>query len=900
MSALRRFAGGLRALFRKRADERDLDEELRCYAQQSAENQLRSGLDREAALRAARVEMGSLEAVKDEVRDAGWESMVVSVMQDLRYGVRMLRKAPVVTVICIVTLGLAIGVNAAIFSVVDWLILTPLPVRHPEQLVFLAYPREAQHFDEFFSWAELQELRPAGGAVFSDSAALMFGGVNGQSVRDGLTMNGHTEKVEPVYVSGSFFSMLGLQPHLGRLLLPSEGEARGADPVIVLSYRYWMQRFGGDTGVVGKQALFDGVPVTIVGVAPKGFAGVTPLIDMQAYVPLGMAAQIGQVGRDFYAKPDVRTAILFARLRPGVTRVQAESALAGVSGRLRKEFPRPRIGQNLMVRALRPPGLINGPNPLPGVAALFLTLAAMVLALAGVNIAALLLARAAARRTEMALRAALGAARLRLLRQMITETVLLAALGCVAGIVVGQVATAALRAIPMQTEEAFNLDFRFDWRVLAYLCAVSLLTGLAVGITPALRALRGSLSQVLHSSERGSSASRQRFRNVLVVLQVGGALALIVAAGLFLRSLRGAERADLGFDPAHVLNLSFDPHEIGYTRQRAEEFYRAVQQRVSALPGVRSASVAAAVPLGETPFGTEVLLPGQSRGGNHQAVNAVFNEISPEYLDTMGMRLLQGRNITAADRAGSPDVALVTPALAQRLWPHQDPIGRIFASADEPKRPLLVVGVVNNSRYTQVFDPWDALYFVPLAQHFMMTQTLQVRTEGKPEDAAPAILGAINAVDSAMPIYGVRSMADALHGFNGLLMFEFAAGLAAILGGMGLLLAMVGVYGVLSYGVSQRTRELGIRMALGAPRPAVVAMVVRQGLKTVAAGLALGLLLAFVVGRLVADFLVGVSPADPLTFLAVTLLLAAVAVPAALLPARRATRVDPVIALRAE
>ena len=900
MSWMSRIVAGAAALFRREADERDLEEELRSYQQHAAEGKMRMGLPGEQAQRAARVEMGSVEAVKEEVRDAGWESAIHSIVQDVRYGVRMLRKAPVVTVICVLTLGLAIGVNAAIFSVVDWLILTPLPVHNPEQLVFLAYPREAAHFDEFFSWAELQELRPAGGAVFADSAALIFGGVNGQSVRDGLTVGGHTEKVEPVYVSGSFFSMLGLQPHRGRLLLPGEGEARGADPVIVLSYRYWMQRFGGDAGVVGKQALLDGVPVTIVGVAPKGFAGVTPLIEMQAYVPLGMAAQIGQTGRDFYSKPDVRAAILFARLRPGVTRAQAESALAGVSERLRKEFPRPRTAENLMVRALRPPGLINGPNPLPGVAALFLTLAAMVLTLAGVNVAALLLARAAARRPEMAIRAALGAARFRLLRQMVTETVLLAALGCLAGIVVGQVATAAMRAVPMQTEEVFNLDFRFDWRVLAYLSVVSLLTGLAVGITPALRAVRGSLSQVLHSSERGSSSSRQRFRNALVVLQVGGALALIVAAGLFLRSLRGAERADLGFDPAHVLNLSFDPHEVGYSRNRAEEFYRAVQQRVSALPGVRSASLAAAVPLGETPFGTEVLLPGQSPNGNHQPVNAVFNEISPEYLDTMGMKLLQGRNFTVADRAGSPDVALVTPALAHRLWPGQDPIGRSFASAEDPKRPLLVVGMVNNSRYTQVYDPWDALYFVPLAQHFMVTQTLQVRTEGKPEDAAPAILGAIAAEDSAMPIYGVRSMGDALHGFNGLLMFEYAAGLAAILGGMGLLLAMVGVYGVLSYGVSQRTRELGIRMALGAPRPAVVRMVVRQGLKTVAAGLVLGLLLALVVGRLLADFLVGVSPADPLTYAIVTLLLASVAVPAALLPARRATRVNPVIALRAE
>ena len=898
MSLLSRIVKGAVALFRH--DDSDLEDELLSYQQYSTEGKMRRGLSSEQARRAAWVEMGSREAVKDEVRDAGWESAIHSIVQDVRYGARMLRKAPVVTVICVVTLGLAIGVNAAIFSVVNFLLFTPLPVRHPEQLVFLAYPREEQHFDEFFSWAELQELRPAAGAVFSDSAALIFGGVNGQSVRDGLTVDGHTEKVEPVYVSGSFFSMLGVRPHLGRLLLPGEGEARGADPVIVLSYRYWMQRFGGDARVIGKQVLFDGVPVTIVGVAAKGFAGVTPLIEMQAYVPLGMAAQIGQTGRDFYAKPDTRAAILFARLRPGVTSAQAESALAGVSERLKREFPRPRTGQTLMVRALRPPGLINGPNPLPGVAALFLTLAAMVLALAGVNIAALLLARAAARRTEMAVRAALGAARLRLLRQMITESVLLAALGCLAGIVVGQVATVAMLAVPMQTEEAFNLDFHFDWRVLGYLCAVSLVTGLAVGITPALRAVRGSLSQVLHSSERGSSSSRQRFRNALVVLQVGGALALIVAAGLFLRSLRGAERADLGFDPVHVLNLSFDPHEIGYTRERAEEFYRAVQQRVSSLPGVRSASLAAAVPLGETPFGTQVLLPGQSPGGNRQALNAVFNEISPEYFDTMGMKLLQGRNFNAADRAGSPDVALVTPALAQRLWPNQDPIGRTFFSGEEPKRPLLVVGMVNNSRYTQVYDPWDALYFVPLAQHFMMTQTLQVRTAGKPEDAAAAILGAVAAVDSTMPIYGVRNMSDALHGFNGLLMFEFAAGLAAILGGMGLLLAMVGVYGVLSYGVSQRTRELGIRMALGAPRPAVIRMVVRQGLKTVATGLVLGMLLAFVVGRLLADFLVGVSPADPLTYITVTLLLASVAVPAALLPARRATRIDPVVALRAE
>ena len=900
MSQLSRLITGARALFRHRADEKELAEELQAYVDDAAEHKMRSGSAHQDALRAARVEMGSAEAVKDEVRAAGWESVVFSFFQDLRYGCRMLWKTPGVTVICLITFGLAIGVNAAIFSVVNWLVLRPLPVHDPKQLVFLAYPRPGQHFDERFSWTEIQQLRTAGASAFSESAALMFGGIAGGSASDGLTVDGQTERVEPVYVTGSFFTMLGVKPHLGRLLQPSEGEVEGADPVVVLSYRYWKQRFGSDPSIVGKKALLDGHPVTIVGIGPEGFVGVTPLIDMQAYIPLGMAAEIGATGRDFYSNSQTRAALMLARLQPGITRDRAAQVLAATGTQLQQEFPRAGTSRDLMVRALRPPGLINGPNPLPAVAALFLTLAGLVLVLAAVNVAALLLVRAIARGSEMAMRAALGATRQRLMRQMFTESVLLALLGCVVGTGVGLLAISLFRSVPFQTDEPLNLAFTFDWRVFSYLAVLAVVTGVLVGISPALRAIPANLNQVLHSAARGSSAVRQRIRTALVVTQVAGALALIITAALFVRSLIAAEHANLGFNPQQVLNVSFDPHEIGYDKQRADEFYRALDARISSLPGVRAVSFAAAVPLGDSPLETGIVIPGRAVQPSGEQPTAWFNAVTPGYLDSMGMTLLRGRTFSPSDASGNDGVALITPTMAKRYWPGQDPIGNMFAMADEPKRLLRIIGVVNDSRYSQVYGPYDALFFVPLAQHSFLARTLQVRAEGDPSDLAESIKRAIDSIDHSMPVYGVQTMADALHSMNGLQMFELAAGIAAVLGGVGLLLSIVGVYGVLSFSVSQRTREIGIRLALGSTRGAVLRLVLRQGFTVVAAGLALGIGIATLLGLVTGDFLVGVSGSDPATYIAVTSVLTVVSLLAISIPARRATHIDPAVALRAE
>ena len=900
MARWNQIISGFRALLRRERDDQELDDELRSYVAESAADHMAQGVNEQDAVRSARLQMGSVAAVKESVRRVGWESVLEVFAQDLRYGLRMLKKTPAVTLVCVATLGLAIGVNAAIFSLVNWLLLRPLPVPQPEQLTFLAYPRDAQHFDEFFSWTEVQQLRSSGESVFSESSALMLGGVAGGAVRDGLSVDGHTEKIEPVYVSGSFFSMLGIKPYLGRLLLPNEGDVAGADPVMVLSYRYWETRFGGDRTVVGKQALLDGKPVTIVGITPPGFAGVTPLIEMQGYVALGMSAAVGQRGKDFFSKPDGRAALVLARLRPGVTREQAQTALTAVGQSLHKQFPRPHTGDALMVRFLRPPGLINGPNPLPSLAALFLTLASLVLLLAAVNVTALLLARAAVRRQEIAIRAALGATRTRLVRQMLTESVLLALLGCVVGIGIGVLCNLLLRSVPLQTEDAFNLDFQFDWHVFAYLSIIATLTGLLIGLVPALRATRSNLNQVLHRSEPGSTTPRQRMRATMVVFQVSGALALIVTAGLFFRSLVAAEHANLGFDPKHVLNISFDPHEIGYDDERAKEFYRAVQERVKSIAAVEDASFAAAVALGDTPLETEIDIPGRAFDPKQEAPRASFNIVSPDYFRTMGMTLLRGQSLANSDVAGSTDVAVITPTMAQRYWPGRDPIGRTFTNRSEAQRTLHIIGVVNDSRYSQIYDPFDPLYFVPVAQHFMNTLTLQTRTKGDPRQAAPDIMRAIAEVDTAMPTYGVRTMSEALHGFNGLLMFEIAAALAAVLGGVGLLLSVVGIYGMLSFSVTQRTREFGIRIALGAPPASVVLMMMRQGFAVIACGLAIGMVLAILVGQLVKDFLVDVPASDPVTFVSVTTALALVGLVAVLIPAIRAAKVQPAITLRAE
>jgi predicted permease len=814
--------------------------------------------------------------------------------QDIRYGLRMLGRSPAFTAVAVLTLGLGIGANTAIFSVVNWLLLRPLPVSQPSELTVVAYQQKKGPIGIHFSHPGFQDIRQQTAAVFSDVLGYAFG-------LDGLKANARSDRILTAYVTGNYFPTLGLRPALGRLILPSEGKTAGADPYMVLGYSFWQTRFGGDPGVVGKQVAVDGHPVTIVGVAPKGFGGLYPLVDVQGYLPYGMRVIESRLKNDFMTDWESRNLYLFGRLRPGASLEQAQAVLNVVAQRFSAEHPKTEEGLSLHAypeREARPE-----PDPdhtLRTLSVLFLTLAALVLVLACVNVANILLVRATVREREMAVRAALGAGRGRLVRLLLTESLLLALAGGAAGVLLGAWGSRMLGSIHLQTDLPIQLDFSLDWRVLTYALAAALLTGIVVGIIPALRASRANVSEVLHEGGRTVSGGRHRLRTALVMAQVGGSLMLLIVAGLFMRSLGKAQQAHLGFDPAGVVNLSLDPSGAGYNAEQARAFFRQLLDRTRALPGVNSAALAFSVPMGYYSNSSTLTIDGYTPPPGQPSPSVTYNPVSPGYLKMMRLPLVRGRAFTDADDKNAPYVAIVNQVMAERFWPHQDPIGQQFRMQGEKDHAIRVVGVVKNARVQGLTGSIDPYFYVPLEQNYIPLATLQVRTTLAPPTVIREVEQEIQTLAPGIPVFDVQTMTSALDGLNGFLIFQLGAGLAGALGALGLLLAIVGVYGVVSYSTSQRTHEIGIRMALGAQPADVLRIIFREGLVIVGVGVVVGLAAACAISRLVANFLVGVSATDPLTYGSVSAVLVLVALAACFIPARRAMRLEPTIALRHE
>jgi predicted permease len=894
MTLWSRFRSWLRTTVRRSRMESEMDAELKFHIEAYAEDLVHRGLPRQEAVRRARLEFGGTERAKEECREARGVTFLESLTQDMRFGLRMLRKSPGFTAVAILTLALGIGANTAIFSLVDWLVLRPLPVEHPSQVVFLETSWKNGGTDTQFSYPDFLRIQQQTSGIFAATSAVqMF-------QMDGLSVDGKSEPMWSDYVAGNFFSLLGIKPALGRLILEPEGKVAGADPVLVPGYSYWKSRFDGDPSVVGKRVSVNGRPMTIVGVTPKNFQGVAALLDTQGYMPLGMAGVVQDAPQDFLADPKNTNLELIARLKPGVTLEQAQPALQVVARRLSEPNPGEMTVHGLQ---LGPTSLVTGPATRPQLdlaSSLFLILAGAVLVLACVNLANLCLVRVAARHREVAMRAALGASRSRMIRQLLTESFLLAMLGCVAGIFLGIAASRSFGSISLHTAIPTVLDFRFDWRVFTYGLAAAALTGILVGITPALRISRTDLSDVLREGGRPSIGGRQRLRSALVGAQVAGSLMLLIVAGLFVRSLAKVQRSDLGFDASHVLNVSIDPHEAGYQEDRARDLQKMLLVRARALPGVASASLAACVPMGYVSYYTELKIDGYRMHPGEQVPSAGFNAVSAGYFETMRIPLIQGRDFRDSDDQSAQGVAIVNQNFVDRYWHAENPIGRHFSITDDASHVMEVIGVVRNSRDSDIFTKNDPFYYVPLAQHYNSITTLQLRAASTPEALAGEVTGLIHSLEPAMPVFDVQPMATVLDGLNGFLLFRFAAVLAGSLGILGLLLAIVGVYGVISYSSIQRNHEIGIRTALGAQPAQILKMILGQGLVIVGIGVAVGVLAAGALASLVGHFLFGVAPLDPPTYVTCSLLLMAIASLACYIPARRATRVDPMVALRYE
>ena len=813
---------------------------------------------------------------------------------DTRYALRMLAKSPMLTAIVTLTLALGIGANTAIFGIVNGLLLRPLPVKSPQQIMVLAAKVQGDTPGIFtLSYPQLADFRKQADA-FSDLFA-------SEVDLGGLSFDGKANQFLYCRVTGNYFSALGVQAALGRLFLPTEGEAGSRDPYIVLGYSFWQKRFGGDASVVGRQALIDGQEATIIGVAPMGFHGTNFALDFDGYLPMNMRPH--EDAAKFWSDRTSRPLIVMGRLKRGVSLRQAQISMNVVSGRLAEQYPATDRGVTVRVipeRLARPQPFAN--NIVPFVAGIFLVLAALVLLLACVNVANILLVRATMRQREMAIRAALGAGRGRLIRQMLTESIMLALFGGAGGLVVGVWASGAIASLLPASRFPVRLDFSFDWRVFAYAMAAALLTGTLMGVWPALRAGRADVNGVLHGGGRSDTAGvgRHRVRSVLVVAQVGGSLVLLIVAGLFVRTLFRAQRAYLGFDPNNVLNLTLDPREVGYDEARTKSFYRDLEARVRALPGVQSASLASSVPMGNGNYGSSIYIEGHTLAPGQQPPVVIYNRVDAPYFDTMRVPLLRGRAFRENDDEKAPLVAIVNQTMARQFWPNEDPLGKRFSLKSATGPFVEIVGLTGDGRY--VFIGWDKepYFFVPLAQNYTGYRTLQIRSSVPPENLITQVQSAVQVLDPNMPVSDVQTMWQSLSGGNGFFIFRVGAILAASIGILGLTLAVVGVYGVVSFAASQRTREIGIRMALGADQRDILRLVLPQGLMLVMGGVLAGVLLAWALTRSMVTLLIGVSPTDALTFVTATLLLGGIGLWACYAPARRAMHLEPTVALRHE
>ena len=900
----------LRSLKLRPAREAEIIEEVAQHLEDRYQELVAEGVTEEEARRVALEELSHEDLLARGLRQVEQEanpetvvpggragkSLLESISQDLRYGLRMLGSNPGVTALVVVTLALGIGATTALYSVVDSVFQRGFSVHSPDQLLGLAFHQENKPSEFNFSYPDFQDIRKQG-LCFSEMFAYRIG-------LDGLDQGNHPEQIIDSFVTGNYFTALGLKPALGRLILPSEGNEPGSDPVMVLGYAYWRGRFGGDPGIVGKQVRVDGHLFTVVGVAPKGFRGLLSVVDVQAYLPINMFF-IEDRDRGWANDRTSRSFYIIGRLRPGVSAEQAQAALNVIASRLARQYPEDWRGAVIETYPAEAANSLYNPSrrtyKMEKVAVgLFLALAGLVLLLACFNVANILLVRATTREHEIAVRAALGASQSRLIRQILVENLLLAVLGGLVGLALGRGASRMLSAIHLGVGLPIQLDFAFDWRVFGVALACAVLSGIVVGAAPAIYASRTAPADSLREGGRSIAAGHHYARHALVVGQLAGTMVLLVVAGLFVRSLEKAGRVNLGFDPYHVLNLSMDPHEVGYDRARAREFCKDLLTRIRPLAGVQSASLAFTYPTSEYSESERVYVEGHFPAPGQASPTVFDNSVSPGYFETAGIPIVEGRGFQDTDTHSAPGVSVINQTMAREFWPGEDPVGKRFKLSRDSEWWIQIVGVARDSKVQELTAETPPYFYLPLDQDFSQLLTLQVRTAGPPERMIPAIEQEIRNLAPGLPVFGVQTMEQALNSPNGFFHYWLGSALASALGLLGLLLTLVGVYGVVSYSTSRRTHEIGVRMALGA-RPADIGkMVLGEGLGLVAAGVLFGSVGALAVARVMAKFVFGVSAYDPLTFASVGILIAAVALLACYIPARRATKVDPMVALRYE
>jgi putative ABC transport system permease protein len=801
-------------------------------------------------------------------------------LQDLRYGIRLLIKNPGFSAIAVLTLALGIGGNTAIFSVVNAVLLRPLPYPNPEQLamVWMDNRKQGVH-DDITSYPNFVDYKQQNQS-FQDLAGFA-------NYRPNLTGDGEPEELTGAVVTANFFSVLGVSPVIGRGFAPEE-EQPGSDQVVVLSDGLWKRRFGGDPGIVGQKIMLSGNPHDVIGVMPPGFQFPS---KAEIWRPLALSDRLRQARGSFWLA-------VVGRLRPAVTPSQAQADMDTIAARLEQDFPQQNAGFGINVVSLREQS-VGGVRP-----ALLVLLGAVafVLLIACANVANLLLARGAERQKELAIREALGARRRRIVAQLLTESMLLAIVGGAAGLLLAFWSVDLLGTL--RPANLPRLDqIRIDREVLAFNLVVSLLTGLLFGLVPALQASRPDLNETLKEGGRGGTGSRatQRMRGVLVVSEIALALVLLVGAGLMVRSFWELGRVDPGFNPSGVLTLRLSLPRTKYAEgKQVITFYRQLEERVEQLPGVQAVGATTSILLEKLPNSSTFSIEGRPVEPQGQRLELPYDAVSPDYFRTMGVAVLRGREFTEQDTSDSPPVAVINETMAKRYWPDDDPIGKRFKFGDpDNKDPWInIVGVVRDTRRQGLDAPIRIESFMTHSQYTARSMSIVVRAPGDHPALAAAVRDSIWSLDKDLPVPEISTVDRLLS--ESMSQRRLSLVLLATFAGVALILAAIGIYGVISYSVHQRSHEMGIRLAMGAQSVDLIKLVLKRGVMLAAIGVGLGLGGAVILTRLMSSLLFGVSATDPWTFAVIALLLAGVALLATYIPARRATKVDPMIALRYE
>lgn len=816
--------------------------------------------------------------------------------QDLRFALRMMVKTPGFTLVVVLTLAFGIALNTQIFRTVGWFFFQELPVAGADRLALIVQRRDAVINTPYgLSFPDFQDYRARTTASFDTLAAFFFQPAN-------LSTEGKVpERIWLSLVTPDAFTRLGVPARLGRTLLPSDGEAHGGQPVAMLSHACWQARFGGDPGVVGRTVLLNGRPFTVVGVAPENFTGFALTLSMSVFLPSGAAEHLWSDGARFIDDRGLPSWRVLGRLREGATIDSANAEVRAIDRQLVEAFPDSHKGTRTYVlpeSRCRPDPAVSDYSPI--FAAVFTALVVLVLCIACANVTNLMVARALERQKELTMRSALGASRWRLIRQLLVESLLLAALAGVVGWFLSDWASALFARFSPQLDLPINTATGAAARDYVFAAVVSLLAGLASGLVPALRASRIDLIASLKDGGGGRLAGGRHFlRNALVVGQVTFSIVVLVSAGLFVQSLQRLRSVDIGFRPDHLLMLSFDLGLQGYSDARGRQFSRQVLEKVAAVPGVASAAFTQHVPFDYMVFLRDVW-PEDAAGRLDDGVAVACSRVDGDFFGTMEIPLLRGRALLPGDDASAPPVAVVNQAFAELCWPGADAVGKRFRVW--PDQPWIeVVGVTTTARYVMLAEDPRPYLYLPVQQDYFTPHTLMVRTRGDPAALARDVRAAIQELDADLPVFGIRTMNDLMEAsVMALMPFRLGASLAAVQGIIGLLLAVMGLYAVVSHGVSRRTQEIGIRVALGANPRQVVKLVVRESLRLTVLGIVIGLALAVGVGVLMSRILYGLDVVNPFVVAGVTALLLATAALACYWPVRCATRVDPLVALRAE